>query len=92
MHLENMNTMLSKTEVLAFPFKTNFESSLIHGIYHDKILQRLFVKFKNNQVYSYAPFTEENYLELITDSRGVGKFFHHEVKGNSNYIYHKHYE
>ena len=59
--------------------KHKVSSSQINEISFDEKENRLYVVFHNNSIYSYAPFTLEQFNEF-KDAPSIGKYFYQNVK------------
>lgn len=57
------------------------QSSQIKEIGHDGSSNTLFVRFKNNRLYSYHPVDKEKYQEF-KDAESQGVYFHKNLKMN----------
>jgi hypothetical protein len=58
------------------------KSSTIAEIGHVKEDLTLYVKFKNNELFSYAPVSTEDY-KSFKESDSIGSYFHKNLKTNS---------
>ena len=61
------------------------QSSQIKEIAHDACSNTLFVKFKNNRLYSYRPVDKEKYQEF-KDAESQGAYFHKNLKMNRELV------
>lgn len=61
------------------------QSSQIKEIGHDGSSNTLFVRFKNNKLYSYHPVDKEMYGEF-KDAKSQGAYFHKNLKMNSELV------
>lgn len=63
----------------------NIESSQIKQVALDKLKSVLYIVFSNGSMYSYSPFTEEEYNKFV-NAPSAGSYFHKKIKNNKNII------
>lgn len=59
------------------------KSSQIKEIGHDSYREVLYVRFKNNKLYSYSPITKEMFVEF-NEAQSQGAYFHKNLKMNKD--------
>lgn len=64
---------------------TKVDSSQIKAISFDFKESALFVKFKNNDVWQYTPFSREEYKAFVS-SKSLGSHFYSNIKSSKTAI------